>query len=229
MRYPRVRSFSLERIDREITWAIAHGIRSFHILDPVLANADLDRLKSLHDIVEKTIVPTGPFSISVEVHAELLTEEMKPLLQHFTLFDIGLQTTTPTALRHIQRGLNVHRFAQGVEWLKQLNRQTNLYLILGLSGESFFSFLRSVRFCIERNVSRLFINPLCVLNGTALRSKAPSLQLRYAGSPPYFALSNYSFSEAELYLGRVFSETIVREHDAVVLAAYGVPSVHDSV
>ena len=215
-RFPKVRTFSLDRMEKEVAWAMARGIRSFHILDPVLGNGDPRRLKAIHDIMEKHMAPRAPYSCSVEVQAELLTAETVPLLRHFTVFDIGLQTITPEALRHIRRGFHRQRFLAGVEQLKKLHRRTNIYLLLGLPGENFFSFLRSVQFCLGLNVTQLFINHLCVLNGTGLRKSAADLKLRHQEDPPYYTQSAYSFSESELLLAKAFSESIMREHSMVI-------------
>ena len=175
-------------------------------------------------MIGKHIVPQGDYSISVEVHAELLNENNYRYLEHFTLFDIGLQSITPQALGHLRRGFNQPRFLRGVELLKRLKGQTNIYLILGLPGENFFSFLLSVKFAVACDVSRLFINHLCVLNGTTLRREAAELKLRHKPTPPYHATSNYSFGGGELSMAHLFAETMVREHDCAVAMSPGVIS-----
>ena len=185
------------------------------IWEPLAAHekSPIDLFIALYDVAEEFLsLPTS----------EVLYEEMALLLEDFTLFDIGLQSICPEALRHLRRGFNRTRFLRGVELLKKLNRHTNLYLILGLPGETFFSFLLGVQFCVDRNVSRLFINHLCVLNGTALREDAVALKLHYKCTPPYTAQSSYSFSAGEMDLARVFADTIVREHDALALAPHGI-------
>jgi len=215
-RFPNVRCFSMERVEDEISAMARRGVRTYHVLDPILANADPGRLEAFHRIVEKHLRPRGPYTLSVEVHAELLRPETMKYLRSFTAFDVGLQSITPEALRWLKRSLSLDRFREGVRLLGELDRQTNLYLILGLPGENFFRHLNSIRFCVEQNASRLFLNHLCVLNGTALRREAERTQLRFARTPPYVAHSNYSFSELDMQLGHVFGNTVMREHDAQV-------------
>ena len=213
-RFARVRYFSMERVEEEIRTMARRGVRNFHILDPILANADRDRLAAFHNIVESHIRPHGPYTLSVEVHAELLAPDTMRYLAPFTVFDVGLQSITPEALRWLKRGVSLKRFQEGVRMLMELNRQTNLYLIMGLPGENFFRHLNSIRFCIDQDVSRLFLNHLCVLNGTTLRREADKTRLKFSQAPPYVAHSNYSFSAMDMQLGHVFGNTVMREHDA---------------
>ena len=195
---------------------VQKGVRSFHILDPILGNSDKERLNRVNGIIEKYIVSLKNYSLSVEVYAEHINEDMIGLLKNFTMFDIGLQSITPAALRNIRRGYVRNRFLKGVNLLKRLNQQTNIYLLLGLPGENFFLFLQGVRFTILLDVSRLFINHLLILNGTQLRNESRKHKLRFSKLPPYITLSNTTFSEHEIFLARVFGDTIIKEHDAKI-------------
>lgn len=215
-KYKDVRHFSMERVEREIEYMVKKNVRHFHILDPILGNADMDRLKAIHDIIERHVVPTGNYNLSVEVYSELLNEKNIRLLEHFTMFDIGLQSIIPDTLHNIRRGFNKERFIGGIKLLKRLARQNNVYLIMGLPGDDFYTFLRSVRFSVLLDVERLFINHLCVLNGTQLRTDALKHKLRFLKSPPYLTLSNATYSEHEVMMSYIFSKTITKEHDAIV-------------
>jgi len=219
-RFKKIRYFPMARVEAEIAHMTARGVREFHILDPILANADSERLIEMNRIIEQHILPHGSHTLSVEVHAELLKEETVGLLKHFTLFDVGLQSVNAIAMKHIRRGVNWDRFLKGIELLRPLPGRTNLYVLAGLPGENFFLFLRSVRFAFDLNVPRLFINRLCVLNGTELSTDAAGLKLRHSKTPPYIAMSNYSFSEHEMQLGDIFGKTLMREHGAT-----GLPTV----
>jgi radical SAM superfamily enzyme YgiQ (UPF0313 family) len=226
-RFNCVRYFSMERVEREIAHLASRGVSSFHILDPVLGNARTDRLEELHRIVQKHLGPRRPYSLSVELHAELLKEESVRFLEVFTLFDIGLQAVHPDALRHINRKIDWPRFLKGMELLKQLPYQQSLYILMGVPGDNFFRFLQSVKASVELDVPRLFVNHLCVLNGTGLRRDAASMKLLFKTASPFEAHSNYTFSEAEMHLGHVYGDSVMREHDSIVLRAVkrlGVPT-----
>ena len=216
-RFKKIRYFPMERVEAEIAHMAAKGAHDFHILDPILANADRERLTEMNRIIEQHILPHGRHTLSVEVHAELLKADTIHLLKHFTLFDVGLQSVNAVAMKHIRRPVNWDRFLNGVELLRTLPGRTNLYVLEGLPGENFFLFLRSVRFVFDLDVPRLFLNRLCVLNGTELSTDAAGLKLRHSETPPYIAMSNYSFSEHEVQLGDIFGKTLMREHGATVL------------
>lgn len=216
MKYRKVRNFSLERVEKEIAHMASKGVRHYHILDPILANAEVDRLRELHRIIETHIVPIGSYNLSVEIHAELIRPDTIEYLKHYTLFDIGLQSVTPEALKLMRRPWRMEDFTRGVKLLKTLKGQKNVYIIMGLPGEDFYQYLESVRFAIDLDVERLFVNHLCVLNGTDFRRRASALHLNFSRQAPYLLNSSGTFSGMQVDLGRVYGESIMREHDAVV-------------
>ncbi len=216
LRFKTVRSFSIQRVEEEIKNAVANGVNSFHILDPVLGNADSARLVEINRIINENIRPLGNYHLSVEVHAELITEEQTKLLSHFSVFDIGLQSVNRNALKNINRSVRWPRFIAGVNMLKRLKGQSNIYILLGLPGENFYEFLQSVKFARELQVPRLFINHLCILNGTDLRNKAEEMKIRYSSVPPYIVRGNATFTDSTVHLANLFSMSVMREHDALI-------------
>ncbi|MCE5324350.1 radical SAM protein [bacterium] len=216
-KYAGVRYFSISRVEKEIADAVKNGVRHFHFLDPIVGNNDISRLEQISNILSKHVAGCGKYTCSVEIYAELINDKNVGLLKHFTLFDVGLQSINPSALTAINRTFVRDRFINGVRLLQALNKHVSVYLLLGLAGDNFFSFLEGVRFVYSLNVDKLFINLLCVLNGTQLRTDAARLGITYMQDPPYFVLKNDTFSEAELAMAKVFAETITKEHGATAM------------
>jgi radical SAM superfamily enzyme YgiQ (UPF0313 family) len=215
-KYANVRNFSMDRVEREIADAVAKGVRHFHFLDPIVGNSSIPRLRQLHEVLTKHLSHCSWYQCSVEIYAELIDEETAALLPCFTHFDVGLQSINPPALRAIKRAFVHERFINGVRLLQALGRQINIYLLLGLPEDNFFTFLEAVRYTHSLNIERLFINALCVLNGTELRADAPRYRMDFSPKPPYLINSNATFSAQEMKMARIFANSIVKEHDAVI-------------
>lgn len=211
-KYRTVRSFPIDRIDHEVNVLFAHGKRRFHIMDPIIGNHDAGTTVALKQIFQR-LQDIDHCDVSVELFAELLNEETLDWLNSFTIFDVGLQSIHPPVLRNIRRAFQQEKFIKGVELLKQLDRQVNLYLIMGLPGETLFTYLKGIRFAISLDPSYLFLNPLCVLNGTELRDRAEEFGLIYGPEPPYNIIETPDMTQDEIRRMRVFSEMLIAEHN----------------
>jgi len=211
-KYYHVRAFSLERIEREVNLLFARGARLFHLMDPILGNANAATLSALGKIFAR-IQAIDRCEISVEVFGDLLNNATVPHLQPFTIFDVGLQSTNPIVLRNIRRGFHRERFIDGIGLLKKLDRQVNIYLIMGLPGETVLSYLEGIRFAVSIDPSYLFLNPLCVLSGTELRDRAKEFGLRYDPHPPYNILETPDMTPEEIQKLRLFSKALTEEHN----------------
>ncbi len=205
----RPKAFSVERVHEEIVWAKSHGYQSFHIMDPTLCMNDRRRMESLNDSF-KRIYHNEEYWASVEIYAENIVGEIIALLDCYHLFDVGLQTINPVANRNISRHLNVDRFVEGFELLKTLGRNTNIYLIYGLPGDDHDQFMKGVCFAETLAPTFIFLNKLCVLNGTPLRRHAEKYALEYEIEPPYEILSNMTYSYNDIVKTESFANNYRR-------------------
>jgi radical SAM superfamily enzyme YgiQ (UPF0313 family) len=213
-RFQSVRNRSIENIREEIEHVTSYGVRKFHILDPVLCNSNSRRLKQIAGVIRQ-VNGHEEFIISVEVYADYLTAEMLDDLDVFYSFDIGLQTINPYVLKKIKRVFNQVRFTQGVSLLKRLKRKVvALYLIFGLPGESYFSFLKSILYMFFLNPDFLYINKLCVLQGTPLRRNTINDKLEFSQLPPYYIISSPDFTEMEIDLCNCLVMSLMKEFSA---------------
>jgi radical SAM superfamily enzyme YgiQ (UPF0313 family) len=211
-KYHQLRSFSLDRLEREVNHLFARGARLFHIMDPILGNQEPKNLAILHRIFTQ-LQEQERCEISVEVFGDLLNEQNIHYLEPFTIFDVGLQSTNPTVLKNIRRTYNQKKFLQGLALLKKLNRQINLYLIMGLPGETVESYLEGIRFAVGVEPSYLFLNRLCVLSGTELRERAEEYGLRYDPEAPYFIEATPDMTPSDIRRLESFSTALSAEHN----------------
>jgi radical SAM superfamily enzyme YgiQ (UPF0313 family) len=211
-KYRRLRSFSLDRLEREANHLFARGARLFHIMDPILGNQEPKNLAILHRIFMR-LQDQERCDISVEVFGDLLNEQNIHYLEPFTIFDVGLQSINPTVLKNIRRNYHQKKFLHGVALLKKFNRQVNLYLIMGLPAETVDSYLEGIRFVVGVDPSYLFLNRLCVLSGTELRERAEEFGLRHDPEPPYFILETPDMTADDIRRLELFSSALTAEHN----------------
>lgn len=215
-KYKRVRYFSLDRFDREIRQGAKNGITYYHILDPILGNCDTDRLTRINEILRAHLSPMPEYRVSVEIYAELIKPEMVDSLDAFTTFDVGLQSINPVALKNIRRYFNRDKFVRGVRLLQSLGRTVNIYLIVGIPGETYCSFWSGVRFALAQKPDYVFFNHLLVLNGTRLREDAESLGLRFKSNPSYKAIETRELPRRSLQRAVLLSHSLMREYNVTI-------------
>ncbi len=212
--FKKTRSFSLERVKDELN-KLYHqkDIKKFHFLDPILACANINRLKELNKILKSIFKGNKDYFIPVEVYAEFINENNIEFLNEFSAFDIGLQTTNKTVHNNIHRNFNLEKFEKGFYLLKSLNKETVIYLILGLPGDSFFSFIKSIQYVISIKPTFFHLNYLYVLNGIPMRKDIEKYQIQFNPKPPYDIISNNTFSQKELKIAKLLSEVTTKQYN----------------
>ncbi|MCP4624426.1 MAG: radical SAM protein [bacterium] len=212
MRTSKPACFSLERIEKEIIWAKSKGYRYFHILDPILCLNNIDKLKRLNSIF-KRVFYCEEYRVSVEVYAEHISPATALHLDGFHIFDIGLQSIHPVANKNIRRKLDIERFIDGFARLKSLNRITNIYLIYGLPGDNYDTFMDGVCFVEDLKPSAIFLNRLLILDGTPLRHHASKFGIQFDSTPPYPLLCNDTYSYSDMQKSESFSRIFIRYYN----------------
>lgn len=212
-RFKSARSFSVERVAREIRFMRDRGARYFHIMDPILCNADTRRLRDLHAALLDHGVEPGRQRIGVEAYAERLRPEHLPYLAHITMFDLGLQTIMPEVGRNILRPVDLVRFEAGTRLLQAAGKEVNIYLIFGLPGETLATFREGIRYAVSLRPTRLFLNHLCLLNGTGLRDVAEEFGIRADAEAPYLVRETSTMNVLEMQQARALSHALMRQYN----------------
>ena len=138
-----------------------------------------------------------------EVEAHLLGEADLALLAQAPpgrfQFEIGVQSTTPAALRAVRRGDHFPAIAHAVHRLREAgNIALHLDLIAGLPGEDGAGFARSFDDVYALRPHMLQLGFLKLLPGSGLRRDAEALGLVYAPDPPYPVLRTAQMSHADI-------------------------------
>jgi hypothetical protein len=188
-------------------------------MDPILSNSRPERLKGIadlfHDLNRKYKIQT-----SLETYAQHINDRIAPYLSEFTILDVGLQSTNPATQKEIRRSFNMERFQEGLASLRKVNPNFNLYLICGLPHETLLSFLQGIEFVLGERPVRMFINELCLLNGTELRRHAADYGYEFDPAPPYKVHASAWMDRFEIRMANTFSNVLSRRFNSSIRALF---------
>lgn len=191
----KVRTFPLERLEKELDYFVKAGIERVFVLDPTY-NASRERALLLLRLIEKK-APEIHFNF--EVRAEHLDREMVEAFAKIPCsLQIGLQSTNPEALKLVNRPLDLPVFTKKIALLNDSGIVFGLDLMYGLPGDSLSTFRNSLDFAVGLYPNNLEIFRLAVLPGTTLADKAESLALKYQKRPPYHVESTPKFPVTDI-------------------------------
>lgn len=215
-----VRLSSIERISQEATYMASAGSTYFHVMDPILCNGKLERLQRISEFFLNLREQYKAIIISVETYAEHITEEVAPHLRAFTIIDVGLQTTNPTTVTAIHRRFIEAKFRRGIDLLRRTGSRINIYLIIGLPYETPLSFLKGLDFALGEFPVKIFINELCLLNGTELRRRAEEFGYEFSLDPPYMVSETPWFPQRLLSLFQQLSKDLEWSYNLSMQSVY---------
>lgn len=211
----RIRSFSPERIKREIkTLAETPGMQSFSFIDSVF-NLTLERLKMLTEILEP-YAQKGLMLHTIEVDIEKIDDEQADLLARCGVRSVetGPQTTCECALELNKRRLDVDKYRAGVEACKRVGIAVDTDYIIGLPGDTPESVLESFRFAVSIDPNKIQASTLHVLPGTELSEQSEEFGLNYDKDAPHELISSATISYNELMELEVFGSALGKFHRA---------------
>lgn len=182
------------RVIETVGWARDQGIAEVYLLDPCLNSR-----KDLNDLlVAIARVNKGrQVKLISEIRAEAVSNQMAARFAEagFTWFEIGLQSTTPAALRIMNRPTDLKAFVRGTRRLKKQGIRMGIDLIAGLPGDDPAGFSRSVNFVIENGLAEdAQVFPLSILPGTPFKKSYEALGLEFDPHPPYTVVKTPTFS-----------------------------------
>ncbi|MFH1829467.1 MAG: radical SAM protein [Pseudomonadota bacterium] len=127
------------------------------------------------------------------VDIELLAEKLSGHL------GIGLQTTTPEALKIIGRRYRPKVFQERIEILREYEINFNIDLICGLPGDNYENFKNTIDEAYTLMPNLVLIYPLLILPGTRFEQQADRLGLNFLPEPPYTIESCATFPKDEMH------------------------------
>jgi len=214
--YPKLRHFSEERIRAEIELiARDPSVTTYSFIDPVF-NLTKEKLAKMVDMLSES-AKAGKTIHTVEVITEQVDDETVKLLKKAGAVstETGPQTVNSTTIANINRYFVRDKFVRGIERMRDGGLKVLCDLILGLPGDDFFSFTRSVRFVLDLRPGTIIFSTLNVLPGTAIRDNAERFGLVYDDAAPHYVLGTDTFSFDEIRKAELLAASIAKEYDAV--------------
>ena len=194
----RCRSFSVDRIRRELQLAISKRVSLVEFCDSSFnVSADSNGLcKTIKEINKEK-----KLRLYSAVTAENIGPKEALLLKEcgFDAVSVGLQSCNQASLAKVNRNIDLKKFLFGVRCLKRRKIGVQVDTIIGLPGDTSedinntISFLERHRF---NDAAGYYV--LSVLPGSQLRRKADKYGLKYQQFPPYLVQESDSLSHQEL-------------------------------
>ena len=194
-----VRSFSPERIERDLASLMDAGVQTIKLVDRTF-NYDPRRA----DRIWRFILDHNRVSrFHFEIAADLLTDDNIRLLgsvpKEVFRFEIGVQSSHAATLESVGRKSDLERLFANVDRLKRETGITlHLDLVAGLPGEDFSGFAASLDRLLVAAPHHIQVEPLKVLKGTRMRRLAREHRYAWSPSPPYRILSTPWLSFADI-------------------------------
>lgn len=209
----RLRQTTAEKAIDFLTRMADEGAEIIKLVDRTF-NADADRAIAIWEALKRRADawPQKPV-FHFEITARLLDERALQCLESapaglFQL-EIGVQTTDPNALDAVGR---IDDYIKITRVVKRLMRRSNIHihvdLIAGLPGETLDSFSKSFDDVWNMGAHRLQLGFLKLLRGSALRSHAAELGLRFDPDPPYEIEATPDIPAHKLILTRRIAELL---------------------
>lgn len=211
---PKLRFFPDERIQREIAYILSHPeIKTFHFVDTVF-NHRKDRLGKIADMIAAAN-RYGAGLRTVEIIAEFVDEETVASFKKANVQSVetGPQTVNEATLRNVNRYYRPEQFRRGVRLLEEHGIEVTTDLIIGLPGDTFFTFVKSIRTIVEMEPSTIVFSILHVLPGTVLYEKSEEYGLKFDDKAPHLVLSAPEFPFEDIDKAVIMAYSLDREYN----------------
>ncbi len=211
---PKLRFFPEERVKKEIEFILSHQkIRSFHFVDTVF-NFRKERLERL----VKMISGANRFGTelrTVEIIAEFVDEETVDLFKRANVKSVetGPQTVNEDTLKNVNRYYRGEKFRNGIRLLEDKGIEVTTDLIIGLPGDNFFKFVKSVKTLINMKPSTIVFSILHVLPGTILYEKSREFGLKFDDKAPHLILGAPDFPYEDIDKAVIMAYSLDKEYN----------------
>ena len=176
-------------------YLLANQVEEVFVLDPTF-NMDKGRtVQMLSLLVQKA----QDIHFIFELRAELLDEELADLFSQLNCsLQIGLQSSSPTVLKAINRRFDQALFLKKIDLLNRRGIVFGLDLIIGLPHDSFPIFCNSLDFTVGCKPSNIDIFALSLLPGTSLADNAGKFGIKHQEDSPYTVISTPTYPEGDI-------------------------------
>lgn len=170
-----VRSFSLERIFRDLDYIMSFAPRQIKFVDRTF-NYDIKKAEKIFQYIIKRYGGSGTnfhFEMAPDLFDDALFEILSRAPQGLFQFEIGIQSFNPEALRRVNRRCDIKKAEENIRRLVGLgNIHIHVDLIAGLPGEGLESFKEGFDRLMALRPHCLQLGFLKVLKGSAIEAQS---------------------------------------------------------
>jgi radical SAM superfamily enzyme YgiQ (UPF0313 family) len=217
---PKLRFFPDERVKREIELFLSHpDIKTFHFVDTVF-NFRKERLEKIAGMIAAAN-RYGAELRTVEIIAEFVDEETVKQFKkaHVCSVETGPQTVNEDTLRNVNRFYKAEQFRNGVRLLEENGIEVTTDLIIGLPGDTFFKFIKSVKTISNMKPTTIVFSILHVLPGTVLYDKSQGFGLKFDDKAPHLVLGTPDFPYEDIDKAVIMAYSLDKEYNIRPLPA----------
>ena len=194
-----VRFLGVERVKKELAFFMEHRVPLVKFVDRTF-NADPKRAKEILKFIRDKASDTV---FHMELAGDIIDDEVIDIASHIpkggVRFEIGVQTTNPDTMRHINRNISFKRLSDSVRKLMDLGTvHIHLDLIAGLPHEDYESLKKSFDDVIMLRPNVLQLGFLKLLKGSVIREDEEKYGYVYSDKAPYEVISNDFISYDEI-------------------------------
>lgn len=189
------RMFDLDRLAAEAKFFADNHVKRISILDPIFHTSDRHAVAVLNLLKQSGVTA----QIALQCRFEMLTEVFLDALEGLNVtLEFGLQTTSSSVSKLIQRHNNMSKVEEKLGLVKHRGIDFEVSLIYGLPTQTLDSFKASTEWCRRQQVPRVMAWPLMLLRGTPLyEQKAKYGLLESVGNAIPVVIASNSFTESE--------------------------------
>jgi radical SAM superfamily enzyme YgiQ (UPF0313 family) len=212
--FPRPRFFPEDRVKREIEFIMSHPeIKSFHFVDPIF-NLKKERLQKIAEMLSAS----NRFETelrTVEIIAEFVDEETIDLFKKANVKSVetGPQTVNKDTLKNVNRYFDEEKFRRGIRLLEDNGIEVLTDLIIGLPGDTFLKFVKSVKTLISMGPTTIVFSILHVLPGTTLYQQSNAFGIKFDDKAPHLILDTPAFPYEEIDKAVVMAHSLDKEYN----------------
>jgi radical SAM superfamily enzyme YgiQ (UPF0313 family) len=206
--------FPEDRVKREIEFIMSHPeIKSFHFVDPIF-NLKKERLQKIVEMLSAS----NRFETelrTVEIIAEFVDEETIDLFKKANVKSVetGPQTVNKDTLKNVNRYFDEEKFRRGIRLLEDNGIEVLTDLIIGLPGDTFLKFVKSVKTLISMGPTTIVFSILHVLPGTTLYQQSNAFGIKFDDKAPHLILDTPAFPYEEIDKAVVMAHSLDKEYN----------------
>lgn len=193
-----VRYFSLDRIEKELSYLLSSGVENLFVMDPTF-NHDISRCTTILNYLKKYNRST---LVHIEARGELFTGEMIDLMVEagITLVELGIQTISESNAAQMNRQHNIAKIERNIALLNKKNIHVVLHVMGGLPDESIEDLTGTIEWCVLQRPATIVVFPTGAFPGTVLKQKQERFGLVCDPEPFYYVLKSSTLSVHDIWL-----------------------------